>query len=101
MSKRNKKMMVFVSSFVFLAIGFCIGWWRSVTAPDAGVAASSARKPGVTSSGAIYSTVPTMSDVDLVKNGTLPEYQNTTVSKAFENTFQDPEWKAVVNVFGH
>jgi hypothetical protein len=39
-------------------------------------------------------------DVDLVKNGALPEYKTTTVSKAFERTFQSQEWKSAVNLQG-
>ena len=101
MTKRNmtKSIMASLLTLVILVSGVCVyDWWRAMKASAA--SSSSARTPGAASSGAAYSTVPAISDVDLVKNGTLPEYKNTTVSKAFENTFQEPEWKSVVNVFG-
>lgn len=43
---------------------------------------------------------PAISEVEAVKNGTISEYKNTTVSGAFEKRAQDPEWKSVVNQVG-
>lgn len=79
-------------SIVFvLAIGVGVyDQWLLMKAPTARVAASSSPA----------STKPEIYDVDLVKNGTLPEYKATTVGKAFERTFQGPEWKSAVNLQG-
>jgi hypothetical protein len=32
--------------------------------------------------------------VGTVRNGTFPEYQATTIGKAFEGTFQNPQWRS-------
>src|ERR1035438_2730882 len=70
--------------------------------PIASVAASSSpdRTTAPASFGVGHSTAPAMSEVDLVKNGTLPEYKNLTVGEAFERRFQDPVWKAAFNLQG-
>ncbi len=38
--------------------------------------------------------IPTNPEIELVKNGVLPEYNSTTVGKAFEGTFQNPKWSS-------
>ena len=64
-------------------------WFRSVKTPAVSVAASAtpAAKPAA----------PVISPVERVRSGTLPEFREITVGKAFERTFQSPEWKAEVN----
>lgn len=75
-------------------------WWRSgkhtavVAASSFPVTVTGALPPGTGGSTA------TIADIDLVKNGTLAEYQITTVSKAFEKLFQNPEWTSEVNLQG-
>lgn len=44
--------------------------------------------------------IPANPEIDLVKNGVLPEYNSTTVGKAFEGTFQDAQWKSFVSPKG-
>jgi hypothetical protein len=86
-----------------LASGVCIyDRWQLMKAPTAHVSASSlpARTTATAPSGPGHSTVPAMSDVDHVKNGTLPEYKNLTLGEAFERRFQDPVWKAAFNLQG-
>jgi hypothetical protein len=99
----TKPLKASFSIVAVLSIGVCIYHrWQLVKAPTARVAASSspARITIPALSGTANSTEPAISDVDLVKNGALPEYQNATVSKAFERKFQDPEWKTAVNLQG-
>jgi hypothetical protein len=97
----TKQMKTYLSIGVVLATGICLYLgWRLLKAPAASVAASSlsaGKSAGASGTGA---TAPPMSDVDLVRNGALPEYKDRTVSKAFEATFQDPEWKSAVNLQG-
>jgi len=100
---RKRKIKAALSVGVVLAGGvFVYGWWRLMRTPPAIVpnSQSFASIPGNASPGPGYSMAPALSDVDVVKNGTISEYKNTTVSRAFEKTFQDPEWKSVVNQFG-
>jgi hypothetical protein len=97
----TRHMKVSLSIAAVLACGgVCVRWF--VKAPAARAARSSrvAGTPSADPSGAGYSTAPAILDVDLVKNGSLPEYKNTTVRQAFEGTFQDPEWKSTVNLQG-
>jgi hypothetical protein len=44
--------------------------------------------------------IPANPEIDLVKNGVLPEYNSTTIGKAFEGTFQDAQWKSFVSPKG-
>jgi hypothetical protein len=48
---------------------------------------------------AIATTTPS-SDVDLVKNGRLPEYSATTVGSAFESRFEAPGWESALTLQG-
>jgi hypothetical protein len=40
------------------------------------------------------------SDIALVRNGVLPDYDSTTVGKAFEGTFQNGKWSKFVTAKG-
>jgi hypothetical protein len=86
-----------------LAIGVCIyDRWLLIKTPVSRVAASSspARTTAPAPFGVGHSTAPAISDVDLVKSGTLPEYKKLTVGAAFERRFQDPSWKTGLNLQG-
>jgi hypothetical protein len=98
----TKQMKASLSVAAVLAGGVLVyNCWRFLKTPTAGAAppSSSAKRPG-TAPLAGYSAAPVISDVDLVKNGTIPEYKSTTVSRAFEGAFQDPAWQSVVNLQG-
>ena len=45
-------------------------------------------------------TTAPSSDVELVKNGRLPEYSARTVGDAFESRFEGPRWEAVITLQG-
>ena len=90
---RQVKLSLFIVILLASAAGV-YRWSRSVKAPVFRVAAASAApapkvKPQV------------ISPVDRVRNGTLVEYGNVTVGKAFEKTFQAPEWKVGVSLEGN
>jgi hypothetical protein len=80
--------------------GVCLRWMVKAPAARAARLSRVAGTPGAAPLDARHSTAPAILDVDLVKNGSLPEYQNATVRQAFEGTFQDPEWKSAVNLQG-
>jgi hypothetical protein len=65
--------------------------------PTASVAASSLPNRTSANNNAPERAKP---DVDLLKDGTLPEYKGTTIRTAFERTFQNPEWSSAVNLQG-
>jgi len=61
------------------------------------------RSPAVTTAAALPTGKPAeraKTDLELVREGTLPEYTGVTIGTAFERTFADPEWKAAVNIQG-
>jgi hypothetical protein len=67
-------------------------WSRSVKAPDVSVEAAAVPAP---------QAKPGTSPVDRVRNGELAENRSITVGKAFEKTFQAPEWKTGLNLQGN
>ena len=79
-----------VSIVVALAAAFCgCGRSRHENIPVAQAATSG------------NPTQPVITDLELVKNSTLPGYPGTTIAAAFEKTFQDPQWKDGVNLQGN
>jgi hypothetical protein len=68
-----------------------------------GSAASAVQRPrsvtAVAPARAIATTTPS-SDVDLVKNGRLPEYSARTVGNAFESRFEAARWESAVTLEG-
>ena len=46
------------------------------------------------------STTPPGSDLDMVRNGRLPEYSTRTVGSAFEARFEAPQWISIVTMQG-
>lgn len=67
-------------------------WSRSVKAPAVSVEAAPAAATAESKKSAEF--------IDRVRNGTLADYRNTTVGKAFERSFQAPEWKPALNLQG-
>jgi hypothetical protein len=66
-------------------------WSRSVNAPSVSVEAAPAAATESKKSAEL---------IDRVRNGRLADYPNTTVGKAFERSFQAPEWKPGLNLQG-
>ena len=85
--------------FVLVAGALAYAWYRQFRAAP-GRAASLVQSVRAAYPANAIPTTPTTSDVDMVRNGRLPEYSARTLGKAFEARFEAPEWKSIVTPQG-